>query len=115
MWAVPQPGKGRLYGSLALDPQGSQLAVGGGSKTLSYSRASENRQDGSEPEIVWEAGAVTGGYPSPTFYRGQLFGLTNAAVVCLSAADGKEVWRQRVDGPFAGSPVIAAHSMLAER
>jgi outer membrane protein assembly factor BamB len=76
-------------------------------------RAVRPRQDGSKPEVVWEGPAITGGYPSPVYHRGQLYGLTNAAVVCLSAADGKEVWRQRVEGPFAGSPVIADGRLYA--
>ncbi len=76
-------------------------------------KAVRPRQDGSEPEVVWEAGAVTSSYPSPVYHRGHVYGLTSAAAVCLSAADGTEVWRQRVDGPFAGSPVIADGKLYA--
>jgi outer membrane protein assembly factor BamB len=63
--------------------------------------------------VVWEGPPLSGGFASPVFHRGRLYGITRAAVVCLSAKDGTEVWRQRLDGDFEGSPVIAGGKLYA--
>ncbi|MFO0879177.1 MAG: PQQ-binding-like beta-propeller repeat protein [Gemmataceae bacterium] len=70
-------------------------------------------QDRSEPETVWEGGAIAGGFASPVYHKGFLYGVTGAAVVALSARDGKEAWRQRIEGPFDGSPIVADGKLYA--
>lgn len=77
------------------------------------SRALRPRQDGSEPEAAWEGPPLAGGYASPVYHAGRVYGLTGAAVVCVHAADGKERWRQRAEGPFDASPVIADGKLYA--
>lgn len=69
-------------------------------------RTIKPQEDGAKPALQWEGGQILGGYASPVFYQGRLYGVTQAAVTCLQASDGKELWKQRVDGPFEGSPVI---------
>jgi hypothetical protein len=71
------------------------------------------RQDGSAPEVVWKAGNIAAGFPSPVYHEGRLYGLTNVSVNCVHAADGKEIWRQRIDGPFWASPVIGDGKLYA--
>jgi outer membrane protein assembly factor BamB len=62
---------------------------------------------------VWKAGNIAGGFPSPVYHEGRLYGLTDVTVNCVQAADGKEVWRQRITGPFWASPVIADRKLYA--
>ncbi|MFO0842421.1 MAG: PQQ-binding-like beta-propeller repeat protein [Gemmataceae bacterium] len=81
-----------------------------GGRTL---KAVKPKQGSEAPEELWEGGAVVAGYASPVYHKDHVYGLTAAAVVCLSAKDGSEVWRQRVDGPFDGSPVIANNKLYA--
>jgi outer membrane protein assembly factor BamB len=69
--------------------------------------------DGSTPEVVWKAGNITGGFASPVYHKGRLYGLTQVTVNCVNTSDGKEVWKQRADGPFWGSPVIAGDKLYA--
>jgi outer membrane protein assembly factor BamB len=88
---IPSPCAG---GGLVFVPAGEVLAL-------------KPRQDGSAPELVWKAGKIAGGFSSPVYHKGRLYGLAGVTVNCLDASDGKEIWRQRVDGPFWGSPVIA--------
>lgn len=76
-------------------------------------KAIRPQQDGSDPVVVWQGPAITPAYPSPVYHRGRLYGVTGAAVVCLSAADGKELWKVRIDGPVDGSPVIADGKLYA--
>jgi outer membrane protein assembly factor BamB len=71
------------------------------------------RQDGSAPEVVWQAGNLSNGFSSPIYYQGRLYGLTQATVNCVDVADGKEAWKQRIDGPFWASPVIADGKLYA--
>jgi outer membrane protein assembly factor BamB len=76
-------------------------------------KAVRPRQDGSAPEVVWDGGKVTGGYASPLYYKGRIYGLAAVNVVCLNASDGKEQWKQRMDGPFDASPVVADGKLYA--
>ncbi len=76
-------------------------------------KAVKPRQGSDQPDELWEGGVVTGGYASPVYHRGRIYGLTKNAVVCLSASDGSELWRERVNGPFDGSPVIANNKLYA--
>jgi outer membrane protein assembly factor BamB len=92
---------------------GMVYVVGGpGSETL----ALRPSQAGGAPELVWKSNKLTPGFgtfASPVYSKGRLYGLTAAALLCLDGADGKEVWRQRVEGPFWGSPVIADGKLYA--
>jgi outer membrane protein assembly factor BamB len=71
------------------------------------------RQDGSEPELLWKGPRLTSGYSSPIYYKGRLYGLTAVAAVCVDPRDGTELWKQRVDGPFWASPVLADGKLYA--
>ena len=63
--------------------------------------------------MVWQAGKIASGFASPVYHEGRLYGLTDVTVNCAEVADGKEVWRQRIDGPFWASPVIADGKLYA--
>lgn len=65
------------------------------------------------PEVVWQSAPLSGGFASPVYHQGHVYFLTNVAVLCLSTSDGKEVWRQRLDGPFDASPIIADGKLYA--
>lgn len=66
------------------------------------------KKDGETADVVWEVEkGINGGYPTPVARGGRLYCLTAEAVGCYSADKGERIWRQRVDGPFSASPVIA--------
>jgi outer membrane protein assembly factor BamB len=88
---IPSPAAG---GGLVFVP-GSQLA------------ALRPRQDGGPPEVLWKTSKLRAGYASPVFHKGRLYGMGGVSLNCLDARTGDEVWRQRVEGPIAASPVIA--------
>lgn len=65
------------------------------------------------PEVVWETANVSQGFSSPVYYEGKLYGLAQGTVNCFDAKTGKEQWRQRITGPFSGSPVVADGKLYA--
>ena len=69
--------------------------------------------DGTPPKELWSLTDFGGGYPSPVYQAGRLYGLGAVNVKCVSAADGTEVWKHRMDGPFSASPVIADGKLYA--
>ena len=80
---------------------------GGGLKAL------KPTDDGSPPKELWTIPVFGGGYPSPVYHAGRVYGLASVNVQCVSAADGKEVWKQRAFGPFSASPVIGDGKLYA--
>jgi outer membrane protein assembly factor BamB len=69
-------------------------------------RALKPGPEGSTPEVVWTTTQLRSGYASPLYYKGRLYGLGGVAVTCVTADDGEVLWKQRVDGPVAASPVL---------
>jgi outer membrane protein assembly factor BamB len=69
--------------------------------------------NGKPAEVVWQTPGVLGGFASPLFYNGRLYGCTNVAITCVDAANGKLLWRKRADGPFDGSPIVADGKLYA--
>jgi outer membrane protein assembly factor BamB len=76
-------------------------------------RALKPGPPGSTPETAWRTNKFADGHPSPVYHAGRLYGLTKVAAVCLDARTGKEVWRARIDGPCAASPVVADGKLYA--
>jgi outer membrane protein assembly factor BamB len=64
-------------------------------------------------EELFKADNVLAGYPSPIVYQGKLYGLTDVAVTCFDLKDGTELWKQRVEGKFSATPVIADGKLYA--
>lgn len=69
---------------------------------------------GDEPTVVWTNGKMPSGYPSPTYYQGKIYTLNTRGVLnCADAATGKALWDQRLEGTYAGSPLIADGKLYA--
>src|SRR5262249_4272030 len=62
------------------------------------------------PEVLWKTRKLASAFASPLHYQGKVYNVAGSAqnlLVCVDAATGKEVWSQRVEGPFGASPVAA--------
>ena len=58
--------------------------------------------------VVWQAGRDVSVRPSPLVANGLLFMASDKGIgTCWDAKTGKEVWRERLDGEFTASPVLA--------
>jgi len=70
-------------------------------------------QPDGKSEELFKAENVLAGYPSPVVYQGKLYGLTDVAVTCTDLKSGTELWKQRVEGKFSASPIIADGKLYA--
>jgi outer membrane protein assembly factor BamB len=69
---------------------------------------------GKEPEVVWNAQNLQPGAASVIASDGKLFIINRAGVLnCASAADGKVLWRTRLEGEFWGTPALAGNHLYA--
>jgi outer membrane protein assembly factor BamB len=69
--------------------------------------ALKQKSAGAAPEMVWRSSEIAAGFASPVYFKGRVYGLSRIGVNCLDAADGKQLWLQRIKGPIAASPVVA--------
>lgn len=65
-----------------------------------------------DPKPAWSA-KLGGGFASPVYHDGKLYGLATAGVTCLNAKNGEEVWKQRATGTFDASPIVADGKLYA--
>jgi outer membrane protein assembly factor BamB len=65
------------------------------------------------PEVVWKTRKVNFGYASPVYHQKRLYTMPPNNVTCLDADTGQEVWKQRVEGSFWATPVVADGKLYA--
>jgi len=67
---------------------------------------------GAEPEVVWNAQNLQPGAASAIVSDGKLFIINRAGVLnCANTADGKVLWRTRLEGEFWGTPALAGNRL----
>lgn len=67
-----------------------------------------------EPEIAWQLDRSVAPYvPTPVRSGGRLYLWGDRGVVtCVSATDGRQLWRGRVGGMFSASPIVAGGAVI---
>jgi outer membrane protein assembly factor BamB len=61
-----------------------------------------------DTHVEWKVTARVPSKPSPVLIDGWLYMVHDGGVAsCLEAATGQEVWRQRIDGNYSASPIVA--------
>jgi outer membrane protein assembly factor BamB len=64
--------------------------------------------------VVWRPAQRVTYVPSPLADAGRLYVVTDAGIAyCLEAATGKELWKERLEGPFSASPLLAGGCVYA--
>jgi outer membrane protein assembly factor BamB len=104
LWSFAEEGLSTIKSPAA----GGGMVFVGGENVIALRPA-----DKGPPKEVWRAGDLSQGYASPLYHDGRVYLLTPVTAVCLRATDGEELWRQRVDGPFDASPVVADGKLYA--
>lgn len=65
------------------------------------------RGDVTTSNVLWTSDSNIPQKPSLAFVRGQLYVVSDAGILtCLNAKTGEEIWRHRLDGKYAASPLI---------
>lgn len=108
MWSLPGLLPKRCVSSPIVTPSGLIVAQCGEGSAESFVYAVRVSDDGKSAEKVYEV-VRTGGYvPTPVAAGDFLFlWKENGLVTCLRAANNEQVWSERVQGPFYGSPIVA--------
>ncbi len=64
--------------------------------------------DISATAVAWKATKSIGSKPSVILVDGLIYSVHDSGtIVCLDAANGKEVWSHRLKGEYSGSPILA--------
>jgi outer membrane protein assembly factor BamB len=96
----------------ACDGISSAAAVEGVVYLASQGTTALEPTDSSEPRVVWNAPSLKPGAASVVVGDGRLFFISRAGVLsCADAADGKILWRLRLEGEFWGTPALAGNRL----
>ncbi|MFO0941173.1 MAG: PQQ-binding-like beta-propeller repeat protein [Pirellulales bacterium] len=70
------------------------------------------RGDVTESHIAWTSDSNIPQKPSLAVVQGKVYVLSDAGIMtCLDSKSGKELWRHRVDGKYAASPIVAGNKI----
>ena len=105
-WQLPALLTNRCVSSPFVTPGGLIIAQCGEGRAESFVAAVRPAADGKSAEKAYEIVRV-GGYVPTAIAVGELLFLwkENGLVTCLRAATGEQLWSERVEGSFYGSPV----------
>jgi len=107
-WQLPELMPKRCVASPVVTPGGLVIAQCGEGQAESFVQAVRVSDDGKSAAAAYEV-RRTGGYVPTPLALGDLLFLwkENGLVTCLRAATNEQVWSERVQGPFYGSPVAS--------
>jgi outer membrane protein assembly factor BamB len=86
--------------------KGVAFMVTGFSKHELWAVKTDGQGDVTDTNVVWKLTANVGQYSSPLLVDSLIYTITaDGAVTCLEAETGKPVWKERIAGKYAASPV----------
>ena len=107
-WDLPKLMPKRCVASPTLTKDGLIIAQCGEGTSDSYLFAVRPANDGKSAEKLWELHRTSGYVPTPIAVGDRLFlWKENGLITCVKPSSNEQVWSERVDGPFYGSPVYA--------
>lgn len=84
------------------------IVVTGLGKTELYAVRADGRGDVTDTHVAWKLDKGVCKTASPILVDGLLYLIADdGALLCLDAATGEQVWRERIGGNYAASPVYA--------
>ena len=106
VWDLPRLMPKRCIASPLVTPQGLLIGQCGEGRAESFVYAVRPGGAGHSPEKLYEVVRVGGYVPTPLAVEDYLFlWKENGWVTCLRASDREQLWSERVEGPYYGSPV----------
>lgn len=92
-----------FFSNLAILNTGSR-----GANMLAVRLADDTQGDVTESHMAWNREQGNCDLAAPVLQDGLVFMVTNTGVaVCLNAETGEEIWKNRVNGTFTASPLVA--------
>jgi outer membrane protein assembly factor BamB len=105
-WELPAIMTKRCVASPIVTPSGLVIAQCGEGKAESFVEEVQISPDGASAKKIYEVIHVGGYVPTPIVYGGRLYlWKENGYVTCLDLADNRQIWSERAEGPYFGSPV----------
>ncbi len=105
-WEMPGLLPKRCVASPVVTDAGLVIGQCGEGQAESFVYAVKPGSGGKPAEKVYEVVRVGGYVPCPTAVGDRLFlWKENGLVTCLRAATNEQLWSERIDGPFYGSPI----------
>lgn len=105
-WQLPDIMPKRCVASPIVTNGGLLVGQCGEGQAESFVHAVKVADDGKSAEVAYQVRRVGGYVPTPIAVGENLFlWKENGLVTCLRAADNTQVWSERVQGPFYGSPI----------
>ena len=106
VWQFPSIMTKRCVSSPFVTPGGLIIAQCGEGRAESFVEAVRPAADGKSAEKAYEVLRVGGYVPTPIAVGELLFlWKENGLVTCLRSATGEQLWSERVEGAFYGSPI----------
>ena len=88
--------------------QGLAFLISGAGKTKLIAVRVDGQGDVTDTHEAWTVDSLVANTASPLLVDDLLYMVTDDGMVtCLETASGKEVWRQRIKGKYAASPIYA--------
>ena len=108
IWQIPGLMKRRCVASPIVTDAGLIVAQCGEGRAETYVEVVRLAADGRSAEKAYEILRVGGNVPTPIAVKGLIFlWKENGYVTCVRAEDNEQLWSERVQGSFFGSPVCA--------
>ena len=105
-WQLPAIMTKRCVASPFVTPAGLIIAQCGEGRAESFVEEVQPAPDGHSAQKIYEVVRVGGYVPTPIAYGDRLYlWKENGLVTCLKLADNQQVWSERTEGPYYGSPV----------
>jgi outer membrane protein assembly factor BamB len=107
LWSAANPGEGVspsliIAENLAIQPNGFQ-----GAESVRAFRLNEAKGEVAESTMAWEQDKNPPKLPSMIYSHPHVFAITEGGMAwCATAATGEVLWRERIGGTFAASPIL---------
>jgi outer membrane protein assembly factor BamB len=107
LWSAANPGEGVspsliIAENLAIQPNGFQ-----GAESVRAFRLTDAKGEVAESTMAWEQDKNPPKLPSMIYAPPHVFAITEGGMAwCATAATGDVLWRERIGGTFAGSPIL---------
>lgn len=107
LWSAANPGEGVspsliIAENLAIQPNGFQ-----GAESVRAFRLNDAKGEVAESTMAWEQDKNPPKLPSMIYAHPHVFAITEGGMAwCATAATGEVLWRERIGGTFAASPIL---------